>query len=87
VAVWGRGPLVAIASDAGPRLAQAGVDGPVLTFTLLVCTVVSVLFSLPPALHFAGRRERLVVQAAAGRTVVGGRGRQLRDVFVVAEIA
>ena len=70
-----------------PRLAQAGVDGPVLTFTLLVCTVVSVLFALPPALQVSRVDANDSLQAATGRTVVGGRGRQLRDALVVAEIA
>ena len=87
-AVWGTRALVAIApTQQVPRLAQAGVDGPVLTFTLLVCTVVSVLFALPPALQVSRVNANDSLQAAAGRTVVGGRGRQLRDVFVVAEIA
>jgi putative ABC transport system permease protein len=87
VAVWGTRALVAIAPADVPRLAQAGVDGPVLTFTLFVCTVVSVLFALPPALQVSQVDANDSLQAAAGRTVVGGRGRQLRDVFVVAEIA
>ena len=86
-AVWGTRALVAIAPTQVPRLAQAGVDGPVLTFTLLVCTVVSLLFALPPALHVSRVDANDSLQAAAGRTVVGGRGRQLRDVLVVAEIA
>jgi len=86
-AVWGTRALVAIAPTQVPRLAQAGVDGPVLTFTLLVCTVVSLLFALPPALHVSRVDANDSLQAAAGRTVVGGRGRQLRDAFVVAEIA
>src|SRR5260370_782905 len=87
LAVWGTKALVAIAPTQVPRLAQAGVDGPVLTFTLLVCTVVSVLFALPPALHVSRVDANDSLQAAAGRSVVGGRSRQLRDVFVVAEIA
>jgi len=86
-AVWGTRALVAIAPTQVPRLAQAGVDGPVLTFTLLVCSVVSVLFALPPALQVSQVDANESLQAAAGRTVVGGRGRQLRDVFVVTEIA
>jgi predicted permease len=86
-AVWGTRALVAIAPTQVPRLAQAGVDGSVLTFTLLVCSVVSVLFALPPALQVSRVDANNSLQAGAGRTVVGGRGRQLRDVFVVAEIA
>jgi predicted permease len=86
VAVWGTRALVTIAPAEVPRLAQAGVDGTVLTFTLFVCTVTSVLFALPPALQVLQVNANDSLQAAAGRTVVGGRGRQLRDVFVVAEI-
>jgi putative ABC transport system permease protein len=87
VAVWGTTALVAIAPAAIPRLAQAGVDGRVLTFTLLVCTVVSVLFALPPALQVSRADASASLQTAAGRTLVGGHGRQLRDALVVAEIA
>jgi putative ABC transport system permease protein len=86
VAVWGTRALVAIAPGSVPRLADAGVDGRVLAFTLLVCTIVSVLFALPPALQIS-RVEANEPLQAAGRTVVGGRGRRLRDALVVAEIA
>jgi putative ABC transport system permease protein len=87
VAVWGTRALVAIAPADIPRLAESGADGPVLTFTLFVCTVVSVLFALPPALQVSQFNANDSLQATAGRTVGGGRGRQLRDALVVAEIA
>jgi putative ABC transport system permease protein len=87
VAVWGTRALVAIAPAGVPRLAQAGVDGTVLTFTLCVCTMVSVLFALPPALQVSQVDTNDSLQASAGRTVVGGRGRTLRDALVVGEIA
>src|SRR5258706_8920002 len=86
LAVWGTGALVAIAPAGVPRLAEAGVDGTVLTFTLLVCTVVSVLFALPPALQVSQVDTNDSLQASAGRTMVGGRGGRLRDALVVAEI-
>jgi putative ABC transport system permease protein len=87
VAAWGTRALVAIAPADVPRLAQAGVDGTVLTFTLCICTVVSVLFALPPALQVSHLDTNDSLQASAGRTVVGGHGRKLRDALVVAEIA
>ena len=87
VAVWGTRALVAIAPAGVPRLAQAGVDGTVLTFTLCVCTLISALFALPPALQVSQVDTNDSLQASAGRTVVGGRGRTLRDALVVAEIA
>jgi predicted permease len=86
VAVWGTKALVAIAPGSVPRLAEAGVDGRVLAFTLLVCTVVSVLFALPPALQISRVDANDSLQAA-GRSVMGGRGGRLRDALVVAEIA
>ena len=86
VAVWGTKALIAIAPGSVPRLAEAGVDGPVLAFTLLVCTVVSVLFALPPALQIS-RVDATDPLQAAGRTVVGGRGGRLRDALVISEIA
>ena len=87
VAVWGTPALVAIAPGSVPRLAEAGVDGRVLAFTLLVCTVVTVLFALPPALHISRVDANGPLQAAAGRTVMGGRGGRLRDGLAIAEIA
>lgn len=87
LALWGTRALVAIAPADVPRLAQAGVDTTVLSFTLCVCTVVSVLFALPPALQASQVDTDNSLQAFAGRTVVGGRGRRLRDALVVAEIA
>jgi putative ABC transport system permease protein len=87
VAVWGTRVLVAIAPTGVPRLAQAGVDGTVLAFTLCVCTMVSVLFALPPALQVSQIDTNDSLQASAGRTLVGGRGGKLRDALVVGEIA
>jgi predicted permease len=87
VAVWGTRALVALAPASVPRLAEAGVDGRVLVFTLLVCTIVTVLFALPPALHISRVEANDSLRRAAGRTVVGGRGGRLRDALVVAEIA
>jgi putative ABC transport system permease protein len=46
-----------------------------------------VLFALPPALQVSQVDTNDSLQASAGRTVVGGRGRTLRDALVVAEIA
>jgi predicted permease len=45
------------------------------------------LFALPPALQASQADTDHSLQASAGRTVVGGRGRKLRDALVVAEIA
>ena len=87
VAVWGTRALVAIAPGSVPRLADAGVDGRVLAFTLLVSTAVTVLFALPPALHLSRIDANGPLQAAAGRTVMGGRGGRLRDALAIAEIA
>jgi predicted permease len=87
VAVWGTRALVAIAPGTVPRLAEAGVDGRVLAFTLLACTGVTVLFALPPALHISRVDANGPLQVAAGRTVMGGRGGRLRGALAIAEIA
>jgi putative ABC transport system permease protein len=87
VAVWGTRALVALAPGDLPRLADAGVDGYVLAFTLAICVLVSVLFALPPALHASRVDVQDPLRGGATRTVVGGRAGRLRESLVIAEIA
>jgi ABC-type antimicrobial peptide transport system permease subunit len=51
LAVWGSAALVALAPTNVPRLAETGIDGWVLAFTLGVSVIASLLFGLAPALH------------------------------------
>jgi predicted permease len=74
-----------------PRLEEIGIDGRVLGFTLLVSTLTGILFGLAPAL----RLSRLDLNAtlketgrdSAGVNAMWGRGRHVRRVLVVAELA
>ena len=51
LAFWGCRTLVALAPGDVPRLAETGIDGNVLLFTLAISMVASLLFGLAPALQ------------------------------------
>jgi putative ABC transport system permease protein len=87
LALWGSRALVLLAPADVPRLAEAGVDGTVLAFTLGVSVIASLLFGLAPA--FQVSRVDLIesLKQGATRSVVGGTAGRLRGAFVMAEIA
>ena len=87
IAIWGTRALVALAPGEVPRLAETGIDAYVLAFTVGVCLLVSVLFSLPPALHASRIDVGDPLKGGAARSVVGGRAGRVREGLVVAEIA
>jgi putative ABC transport system permease protein len=81
--------LAALVALSPPNLAgvgQAGLDLPVLAFTLIVTVLTGVVFGLAPALE-ASRVNLSGALNEAGRGNAGSaRGRRLRDVLVVAEV-
>ncbi len=87
LAAWGLGLLRAVRLDVLPRLAQTYLDLRVLGFTLLVSLLTGLAFGLVPAL----RNTRVDLQGIlkeGGRSVAGGvRGRRVRSVLVIGEIA
>jgi predicted permease len=88
VAGWGARALTALTPFEVVRLANVGIDGRVLAFTVAVSLATSVLFGLVPALQ-ASRVDLIDAikkQAGAG-TVSGSRMIRTRQILVVAEIA
>ena len=86
LAVWGVRALVALAPGEVPRLAEVGLDGSVLAFTLLASLATGALFGLAPA--FAGAGVELAESLrAGGRGDTGGRRAAVRGSLVVAEVA
>ena len=70
-----------------PRIAEVGLDAPVLLFSVLLSLVTAVLFGLAPAMQTAGRQlHESLKEGVRGSTVGGARGR-FRSALVVAEIA
>jgi predicted permease len=74
-----------------PRLAEVGVRGDALLFTVFVSIVSGVLFGLAPALRVA-RVDLLTTlkdsdRGSAGASAMWGRGNNLRRLLVIAELA
>ncbi|MGZ4856726.1 MAG: ABC transporter permease [Candidatus Angelobacter sp.] len=74
-----------------PRLAEIGVRGDALLFTLLISVASGVLFGLAPALRIA-RVDLLTTlkdsdRGSAGASAMWGRGNNLRRLLVIAELA
>ncbi|HEV2690742.1 MAG TPA: ABC transporter permease [Bryobacteraceae bacterium] len=87
LAVWGSAALVAIAPTDVPRLVEAGIDGWVLAFTIIVSAITSVLFGLAPALQASRVDSNDALKQGAARAVVGGSAGRMRNALVVAEVA
>ncbi len=92
LASWGLRLLVAAHPADVPRLAEVGIDGRVLVFTLAVALAAGLLFSLAPALQTV-RQDAKPALAAGGRGGTGGAGgagggrSRTQAAFVVAEVA
>ncbi|MGO9895235.1 MAG: ABC transporter permease [Bryobacteraceae bacterium] len=86
LAEWGSSALVALAPADVPRLAEAGIDGGVLAFTLGVSVLASLLFGLAPAIE-ASRVDLNAALKQGGARAVGGGAHRIRGGLVVAEIA
>ena len=87
LAIWGSSALVSLAPSNVPRLAETGIDGWVLAFTLGVSVVASLLFGLAPALQASRVDLNDALKQGAARAVVGGAAGRMRSALVVAEIA
>lgn len=78
--------LVALAPANLARLAETGVDRPVLAYTLAMCVITSMLSGLAPALY-ASRVGLSGALKQGARSVTGGGMARIRSTLVVAEIA
>ncbi len=87
LAYWGTKVLVVLAPADVVRLAETGIDGGVLAFTLAVSLATSLLFGLVPAL-LASKVDLIdALRQSGSRSVMGGRVIHTRGVLVVSEIA
>ena len=77
--------VLPLAGDSVPRIAQAGLNGPVLAFSILAALVTSVLFSTAPAMRAAGTDPAGTLKDGA-RGIALGHNR-LRNILVVAQVA
>jgi putative ABC transport system permease protein len=87
LAYWGARALLALTPADVVRLAQTGIDGGVLAFTLIVSIVTSLLFGLVPAFHASKVDLIDALKQGGTRSVPGGRSIRTRGVLVVSEIA
>jgi len=87
MAVWGLNVLVALSPGDIPRFDQAGIDGRVLAFTLIVSLLTGLIFGLVPSLQ-ASKPDLNNTLKEGGRGTTGGAGGlRVRNLLVVSEIA
>jgi len=87
LAKWGSDALVALAPGNVPRLAESGIDGWVLAFTLGLSLAACLLFGLAPALEISRVDLNEALKQGASRVLSGGRSGRMRAALVVAEVA
>jgi putative ABC transport system permease protein len=79
--------LVALAPGNLPRLADIGLDVPVLLFTLVVSVAAGLLFGAIPVFKYSRGRVALALRGG-GRTATSSRDRhRARNILVVAQVA
>ena len=91
LAVWSLRWIHVLGPRSVPRLADIGIDGRVLLFTLLISFLTGILFGLAPALRVSHIDLNATLKDAsrgsAGGDALWGRGRNLRRWLVVSELA
>ena len=87
LAYLGLKALIAIAPENVPRLNEMSIDASVLAFTIGVSMITGIIFGLVPAFQ-ASKPDLNETLKEGGRGSTGGaRGRRVRSILVVAEIA
>jgi len=87
LAFWGIDALVALGPADLPRVEQISVDGNVLLFSLAASLLAGALFGVVPALQVSRPSLNDTLKDTGGRTSAGVRGRRVRNVLVVLEVA
>jgi predicted permease len=87
LAKWGSDALVALAPGDVPRLAESGIDGWVLAFTLGISVIASLLFGLAPAMQISRVDLNETLKQGATRAVGAGKAHRMRATLVVVEVA
>jgi predicted permease len=89
--LWSVNWIHALGTKSIPRLADIGIDGRVLLFTLLLSIFSGILFGLAPALRVSRIDLNTTLKDAsrgsAGTSAVWGRGNSLRRLLVISELA
>jgi putative ABC transport system permease protein len=85
MALWGSDALIALSPGNIPRLQEAGMDGRVFGFTLLLALLTTLIFGLAPS--WQASKPDLNEALREGRGAASGSGRRLRSLLVVAEVA
>jgi putative ABC transport system permease protein len=87
LASWGSGALVTLAPKNVPRLAETGIDGWVLAFTLGISAAATLLFGLAPALQASQVDLNEALKQGVGQSTVSANAGRMRGALVAAEIA
>ncbi|HJQ22320.1 MAG TPA: ABC transporter permease [Blastocatellia bacterium] len=87
LALWGLSALVALSPANIPRLDQIHIDGRVLAFTFAVSLVTGLIFGLVPALQASKPDLNEALKEGGRGTSEGRRGKRVRSLLVVSEIA
>ncbi len=85
LAVWATEALIKLSPHSVPRVVQASVDLPVLTFALVVTLLTGLLFGLAPALQLS--RTQITDSLKEGGTLAGTHRSRVRGALVVLEAA
>jgi putative ABC transport system permease protein len=87
LATWGVDALLALSPPDLLGLEGVGLDGRVVAFTVAVAVLTSAVFGLAPAFETMRVDPNEAIREGASRTSTDARGRRVRDLFVVAQVA
>src|SRR5688572_8929891 len=87
LATWGLDLMVAAGPTSIPRLQMVGLDNRVLAFTLLLSTLVGIVFGLIPALHASKPDLNDSLKDASRGTTENLRRSRVRSLLVITEVA
>jgi predicted permease len=89
--VWSVKWIHVMGTKSLPRLADIGIDGRVLLFTLMISVLSGVLFGLAPALRVSRIDLNSILKdvgrGSAGASAMWGRGNNMRRLLVISELA
>ncbi|MDP9119776.1 MAG: ABC transporter permease [Acidobacteriota bacterium] len=87
LASWGVRALVAANPESIPRLAEIGLDGRSLIFTLVTALATGIAFGLAPALHSRAGSFTAALKDGGQRSTAGASNQSVRRGLVIAEVA